>query len=188
MAETYYPSSAGSSGTASGQSSIGTGRLYIRETVVDEKANTSTVRVSYELNVSSNFPYTSITCPLYGSVNVDGQTASLSGSVNIGYTGGFTEKWSREFIVPHNRDGSKTITIQTSGGYGKGGPSARFYATAAQKEYVNAVGTGSITLALTKIDRNSEAYIGGVAYVPYIMGSGGWAEYGAYIGDGRSWH
>lgn len=185
--ETYYPypNGAGSSGTTGSQWGIGISRLYIKETDIDVKANTSKVTVTYQLNVSNAFPYTSIDCSLYGNVSVDGQSASASGTIRLGYTGGYVDKWSKTFVIPHDRNGSKTITIQTSGGYGTGGISARFYTTAGGgKEYVNAVGSGKITLALTKIDVAAPAYIGGVEYEIYIGNGTAFERYEPMIADG----
>lgn len=164
--ERYWPSTSGN-GSVGSYTRNGYGRLYVRETALDEENNTSTLTITYQANLA----YSSSDFTRGGSISVDGDTRTLSGKTSI-TTGGWKNVASWVWTIEHEEDGSKTVTITTSGGYG-GGPSLYVYQS--NQRRANAVGSGTFTFELTKFDRDTgtPVYIGGVEYYCYIGNADG---------------
>lgn len=172
----YWPSEDGNTAVPSGYYSNGWGRLYVRESAIDESNNTSSVTITYQAwlqRSSSDFTRA-------GSISVNGDTRTISGKTSISTTGRWIDVQSWTWAnIPHEEDGSKTITIQTSGGYG--GPSLYVYQSS--RRYANAVRSGTFTFELTKFERGVPVYIGGEEYYCYIGNEDGtWSAADPVIG------
>lgn len=174
MAEMYWPSTSGN-GSVWSYTRNGYGRLYVSETALDEENNTSTVYIEYQANLS----YSSSDFTRGGSISVDGDTRTLSGKTSITKGGWkYVAGWS--WVIPHDDDGSKTVTVTTSGGYG-GGPSLYVYQSSQRR--ANAVGEGTFTFELTKFERGTPVYIGGEEYYCFIGNEDGtWSAADPVIG------
>lgn len=178
MAEMYYPSTSGN-GSVGSYYRNGYGRLYVYESAINPEENTSTLTIEYQATLtvsSSDFTRG-------GSISVDGDTRTLSGKTSSSTSSSFKRIASWNWTIPHDADGSKTVTITTSGGYG-GGPSLYVYATSSQRRYANCVGAGTFTFELTKFDKKTgvPVHIGGAEYYAYIGNGSEWEQYDPIIG------
>lgn len=82
---------------------------------VDIANNTSIVRVDLYVGRNANLGTNYIWGDFSGSISVDGQTQSFSGNTNGQQYLNGGDYWytgvTRDFLIPHNNDGSKTVGI-----------------------------------------------------------------------------
>lgn len=167
----YWPSGNGN-GSVGSYTRNGYGRLYVYEADdgLDPQNNTSVLTIVYQAQLSRG----SGSFTRGGYISVDGDEKACSGSRSLTTTGSWVNVQTWTWTVPHEPDGSKTVTITTRGGYG-GGPS--LYVGSGTARYANCVGAGTFTFELTNFNtgaKGTPVYIGGAAY-------------DAYIGDGAAW-
>ena len=84
----------------------------------DVASNSSIVNVQARLRTNGYASMWGVTAPV--TVTVNGKSESLNTTVNIGTNSSFLF-YGKDFVVPHNGDGTKTVGIQLSIGLNTGG-------------------------------------------------------------------
>lgn len=133
----------------------------------DTANNRSTVNVQARLRTNGYASMWGVTAPV--TVTVDGKSESSNATVNIG-TNSSLLFYGKDFVVPHNGDGTKTVGIKISVGLNAGGYGSSMVAfdlplpTIARASTVNDV-TGTLGSAMTiNINRKNSAFKHTVKY------------------------
>lgn len=133
----------------------------------DIASNSSTVNVQARLRTNGYASMWGVTAPV--TVTVNGKSESLNATVNIG-TNSSLLFYGKDFVVPHNGDGTKTVGIKISVGLNAGGYGSSMVAfdlplpTIARASTVNDV-TGTLGSAMTiNINRKNNAFKHTVKY------------------------
>lgn len=133
----------------------------------DVASNSSTVNVQARLRTNGYASMWGVTAPV--TVTVNGKSESLNATVNIG-TNSSLLFYGKDFVVPHNGDGTKTVGIKISVGLNAGGYGSSMVAfdlplpTIARASTVNDV-TGTLGSAMTiNINRKNSAFKHTVKY------------------------
>ncbi|MBT0944420.1 DUF859 family phage minor structural protein [Streptococcus lutetiensis] len=133
----------------------------------DIASNSSTVNVQARLRTNGYASMWGVTAPV--TVTVNGKSESLNAAVNIG-TNSSLLFYGKDFVVPHNGDGTKTVGIKISVGLNTGGYGSSMVAfdlplpTIARASAVNDV-TGTLGSAMTiNINRKNSAFKHTVKY------------------------
>lgn len=130
-------------------------------------SNSSTVNVQARLRTNGYASMWGVTASV--TVTVNGKSESLNAAVNIG-TNSSLFFYGKDFVVPHNGDGTKTVGIKISVGLNTGGYGSSMVAfdlplpTIARASAVNDV-TGTLGSAMTiNINRKNSAFKHTVKY------------------------
>lgn len=130
-------------------------------------SNSSTVNVQARLRTNGYASMWGVTASV--TVTVNGKSESLNAAVNIG-TNSSLLFYGKDFVVPHNGDGTKTVGIKISVGLNTGGYGSSMVAfdlplpTIARASAVNDV-TGTLGSAMTiNINRKNSAFKHTVKY------------------------
>lgn len=133
----------------------------------DTANNRSIVNVQARLRTNGYASMWGVTAPV--TVTVDGKSESSNATVNIG-TNSSLLFYGKDFVVPHNGDGTKTVGIKISVGLNAGGYGSSMVAfdlplpTIARASTVNDV-TGTLGSAMTiNINRKNSAFKHTVKY------------------------
>lgn len=133
----------------------------------DVASNSSTVNVQARLRTNGYASMWGVTAPV--TVTVNGKSESLNATVNIG-TNSSLLFYGKDFVVPHNGDGTKTVGIKISVGLNAGGYGSSMVAfdlplpTIARASTVNDM-TGTLGSAMTiNINRKNSAFKHTVKY------------------------
>lgn len=133
----------------------------------DTANNRSTVNVQARLRTNGYASMWGVTAPV--TVTVDGKSESSNATVNIG-TNSSLLFYGKDFVVPHNGDGTKTVGIKIYVGLNAGGYGSSMVAfdlplpTIARASTVNDV-TGTLGSAMTiNINRKNSAFKHTVKY------------------------
>lgn len=133
----------------------------------DIASNSSTVNVQARLRTNGYASMWGVTAPV--TVTVNGKSESSNATVNIG-TNSSLLFFGKDFVVPHNGDGTKTVGIQISVGLNTGGYGSSMVAfdlplpTIARASTVNDM-TGTLGSAMTiNINRKNSAFKHTVKY------------------------
>lgn len=133
----------------------------------DTANNRSTVNVQARLRTNGYASMWGVTAPV--TVTVDGKSEPSNATVNIG-TNSSLLFYGKDFVVPHNGDGTKTVGIEISVGLNAGGYGSSMVAfdlplpTIARASTVNDV-TGTLGSAMTiNINRKNSAFKHTVKY------------------------
>lgn len=133
----------------------------------DIASNSSTVNVQARLRTNGYASMWGVTAPV--TVTVNGKSESSNATVNIG-TNSSLLFYGKDFVVPHNGDGTKTVGIQISIGLNTGGYGSSMVAfdlplpTIARASTVNDM-TGTLGSAMTiNISRKNSAFKHTVKY------------------------
>ncbi|MGT2851699.1 DUF859 family phage minor structural protein [Streptococcus pasteurianus] len=133
----------------------------------DIASNSSTVNVQARLRTNGYASMWGVTAPV--TVTVNGKSESSNATVNIG-TNSSLLFYGKDFVVPHNGDGTKTVGIQISVGLNTGGYGSSMVAfdlplpTIARASTVNDI-TGTLGNAMTiNINRKNSAFKHTVKY------------------------
>lgn len=133
----------------------------------DVASNSSTVNVQARLRTNGYASVWGVTAPV--TVTVNGKSESLNATVNIG-TNSSLLFYGKDFVVPHNGDGTKTVGIQLSIGLNVGGYGSSMVAfdlklpTIARASTISNV-TGTLGSAMTlNINRKNSAFKHTVKY------------------------
>lgn len=133
----------------------------------DIASNSSTVNVQARLRTNGYASMWGVSAPV--TVTVNGKSESLNATVNIG-TNSSLLFYGKDFVVPHNGDGTKTVGIKISVGLNTGGYGSSMVAfdlplpTIARASAVNDV-TGTLGSAMTiNINRKNSAFKHTVKY------------------------
>ncbi len=130
-------------------------------------SNSSTVNVQARLRTNGYASMWGVTAPV--TVTVNGKSESLNATVNIG-TNSSLLFYGKDFVVPHNGDGTKTVGIKISVALNTGGYGSSMVAfdlplpTIARASTVNDM-TGTLGSAMTiNINRKNSAFKHTVKY------------------------
>lgn len=130
-------------------------------------SNSSTVNVQARLRTNGYASMWGVTASV--TVTVNGKSESLNAAVNIG-TNSSLLFYGKDFVVPHNGDGTKTVGIKISVGLNTGGYGSSMVAfdlplpTIARASTVNDM-TGTLESAMTiNINRKNSAFKHTVKY------------------------
>ena len=130
-------------------------------------SNSSTVNVQAHLRTNGYASMWGVTASV--TVTVNGKSESLNAAVNIG-TNSSLLFYGKDFVVPHNGDGTKTVGIKISVGLNTGGYGSSMVAfdlplpTIARASTVNDM-TGTLESAMTiNINRKNSAFKHTVKY------------------------
>lgn len=133
----------------------------------DVASNSSTVNVQARLRTNGYASMWGVTAPV--TVTVNGKSESLNATVNIG-TNSSLLFYGKDFVVPHNGDGTKTVGIKISVGLNAGGYGSSMVAfdlplpTIARASSVSDM-TGTLGSAMTiNINRKNSAFKHTVKY------------------------
>lgn len=133
----------------------------------DIASNSSTVNVQARLRTNGYASVWGVTAPV--TVTVNGKSESSNATINIG-TNSSLLFYGKDFVVPHNGDGTKTVGIKISVGLNAGGYGSSMVAfdlplpTIARASTVNDV-TGTLGSAMTiSINRKNSAFKHTVKY------------------------
>lgn len=133
----------------------------------DIASNSSTVNVQARLRTNGYASMWGVTAPV--TVTVNGKSESLNATVNIG-TNSSLLFYGKDFVVPHNGDGTKTVGIKISVALNTGGYGSSMVAfdlplpTIARASTVNDM-TGTLGSAMTiNINRKNSAFKHTVKY------------------------
>ena len=133
----------------------------------DTANNRSTVNVQARLRTNGYASMWGVTAPV--TVTVNGKSESSNATINIG-TNSSLLFYGKDFVVPHNGDGTKTVGIQLSIGLNTGGYGSSMVAfdlplpTIARASTVSDV-TGTLGSAMTiNINRKNSAFKHTVKY------------------------
>lgn len=133
----------------------------------DIASNSSTVNVQARLRTNGYASVWGVTAPV--TVTVNGKSESSNATVNIG-TNSSLLFYGKDFVVPHNGDGTKTVGIQITVGLNTGGYGSSMVAfdlplpTIARASTVNDM-TGTLGNAMTiNISRKNSAFKHTVKY------------------------
>lgn len=133
----------------------------------DVASNSSTVNVQARLRTNGYASMWGVTASV--TVTVNGKSESLNATVNIG-TNSSLLFYGKDFVVPHNGDGTKTVGIKISVGLNAGGYGSSMVAfdlplpTIARASTVNDM-TGTLGSAMTiNINRKNSAFKHTVKY------------------------
>nr|DAM74722.1 MAG TPA: protein of unknown function DUF859 [Caudoviricetes sp.] len=133
----------------------------------DIASNSSTVNVQARLRTNGYASMWGVTAPV--TVTVNGKSESSNATINIG-TNSSLLFYGKDFVVPHNGDGTKTVGIQLSIGLNTGGYGSSMVAfdlplpTIARASTVSDV-TGTLGSAMTiNINRKNSAFKHTVKY------------------------
>lgn len=133
----------------------------------DVASNSSTVNVQARLRTNGYASMWGVTAPV--TVTVNGKNESLNATVNIG-TNSSLLFYGKDFVVPHNGDGTKTVGIKISVGLNAGGYGSSMVAfdlplpTIARASSVSDM-TGTLGSAMTiNINRKNSAFKHTVKY------------------------
>lgn len=133
----------------------------------DIASNSSTVNVQARLRTNGYASMWGVTAPV--TVTVNGKSESSNATINIG-TNSSLLFYGKDFVVPHNGDGTKTVGIQLSIGLNTGGYGSSMVAfdlklpTIARASSVSDV-TGTLGTAMTiNINRKNSAFKHTVKY------------------------
>ena len=133
----------------------------------DIASNSSTVNVQARLRTNGYASVWGVTAPV--TVTVNGKSESSNATVNIG-TNSSLLFYGKDFVVPHNGDGTKTVGIKISVGLNAGGYGSSMVAfdlplpIIARASTVNDV-TGTLGSAMTiSINRKNSAFKHTVKY------------------------
>lgn len=133
----------------------------------DAANNRSTVNVQARLRTNGYASMWGVTAPV--TVTVDGKSESSNATVNIG-TNSSLLFYGKDFVVPHNGDGTKTVGIKISVGLNAGGYGSSMVAfdlplsNIPRASDVSAV-TGTIGSAMTiNISRKNSAFTHTIKY------------------------
>lgn len=127
----------------------------------DIASNSSTVNVQARLRTNGYASMWGVTAPV--TVTVNGNSESLNVPVNIGTNSSFLF-YGKDFTVPHNGDGTKTVGIQISVALNTGGYGSSTAAFNLQLPTIPRASTGSVTAtelgqaATINIDRKSSSF------------------------------
>lgn len=133
----------------------------------DIASNSSTVNVQARLRTNGYASVWGVTAPV--TVTVNGNSESLNVPINIGTNSSFLF-YGKDFVVPHNGDGTKTVGIKVSVGLNVGGYGSSMVAfdlplpTIPRASTVNDV-TGTLGSAMAiNINRKNSAFKHTVKY------------------------
>ncbi|MBT0905741.1 DUF859 domain-containing protein [Streptococcus lutetiensis] len=133
----------------------------------DIASNSSTVNVQARLRTNGYASMWGVSAPV--TVTVNGKSESLNATVNIG-TNSSLLFYGKDFVVPHNGDGTKTVGIKISVALNTGGYGSSMVAfdlplpTIARASTVNDM-TGTLGSAMTiNINRKNSAFKHTVKY------------------------
>lgn len=133
----------------------------------DVASNSSTVNVQARLRTNGYASMWGVTAPV--TVTVNGKSESSNAAVNIG-TNSSLLFYGKDFVVPHNGDGTKTVGIKISVGLNAGGYGSSMVAfdlplpTIARASSVSDM-TGTLGSAMTiNINRKNSAFKHTVKY------------------------
>lgn len=133
----------------------------------DISSNSSTVNVQARLRTNGYASVWGVTAPV--TVTVNGNSESLNVPINIGTNSSFLF-YGKDFVVPHNGDGTKTVGIKVSVGLNVGGYGSSMVAfdlplpTIPRASTVNDV-TGTLGSAMAiNINRKNSAFKHTVKY------------------------
>lgn len=133
----------------------------------DIASNSSTVNVQARLRTNGYASVWGVTAPV--TVTVNGNSESLNVPINIGTNSSFLF-YGKDFVVPHNGDGEKTVGIQISvainyGGYGSSMVAFDLPLPPIQRASDVSASTGTIGSAMTiNISRKNSAFKHTVKY------------------------
>ena len=133
----------------------------------DIASNSSTVNVQARLRTNGYASVWGVTAPV--TVTVNGNSESLNVPINIGTNSSFLF-YGKDFVVPHNGDGEKTVGIQISvainyGGYGSSMVAFDLPLPTIQRASDVSASTGTIGSAMTiNISRKNSAFKHTVKY------------------------
>ena len=133
----------------------------------DIASNSSTVNVQARLRTNGYASVWGVTAPV--TVTVNGNSESLNVPINIGTNSSFLF-YGKDFVVPHNGDGEKTVSIQISvainyGGYGSSMVAFDLPLPPIQRASDVSASTGTIGSAMTiNISRKNSAFKHTVKY------------------------
>lgn len=133
----------------------------------DIASNSSTVNVQARLRTNGYASMWGVTAPV--TVTVNGKSESSNATVNIG-TNSSLLFYGKDFVVPHNGDGTKTVGIQISVGLNTGGYGSSMVAfdlplpTIARASTISNV-TGTLGNAMTlNINRKNSSFTHNLKY------------------------
>lgn len=127
----------------------------------DIGSNSSTVNVQARLRSNGYASVWGVTAPV--TVTVNGNSESSNATINIG-TNSSLLFYGKDFVVPHNGDGTKTVGIKLSIGLNVGGYGSSMVAFDLPLPTIARASTGSVTAtelgqtATINIDRKSSSF------------------------------
>lgn len=127
----------------------------------DIGSNSSTVNVQARLRSNGYASVWGVTAPV--TVTVNGNSESSNATINIG-TNSSLLFYGKDFVVPHNSDGTKTVGIKLSIGLNVGGYGSSMVAFDLPLPTIARASTGSVTstelgqTATINIDRKSSSF------------------------------
>lgn len=127
----------------------------------DIGSNSSTVNVQARLRSNGYASVWGVTAPV--TVTVNGHSESSNATINIG-TNSSLLFYGKDFVVPHNGDGTKTVGIKLSIGLNVGGYGSSMVAFDLPLPTIARASTGSVTAtelgktATINIDRKSSSF------------------------------
>lgn len=127
----------------------------------DIGSNSSTVNVQARLRSNGYASVWGVTAPV--TVTVNGHSESSNATINIG-TNSSLLFYGKDFVVPHNGDGTKTVGIKLSIGLNVGGYGSSMVAFDLPLPTIARASTGSVTAtelgkpATITIDRKSSSF------------------------------
>lgn len=127
----------------------------------DIGSNSSTVNVQARLRSNGYASVWGVTAPV--TVTVNGHSESFNVTINIG-TNSSLLFYGKDFVVPHNGDGTKTVGIKLSIGLNVGGYGSSMVAFDLPLPTIARASTGSVTAtelgktATISIDRKSSSF------------------------------